>query len=186
MLSRLLSFSLGCSSSLKPSLSSQWSLIQSFVRDFFCISFVWLCSQREMSQTKLMQKKSLVRSFIQGSWLKLQGLKPSWIVVLFTLNACCTIVSIFFNPFSWHVKNLPSQRILCESTKNKLPVRQFIMHEKGGHSKVNVFFFLFYTLLFIYLFQYETIEDSVPEFFLHNKGSTQIIYTRNQALQAWF
>ena len=25
--------------------------------DFFCISFVWLCSQREVSQTKLMQTK---------------------------------------------------------------------------------------------------------------------------------
>ena len=32
---------------LKPNLSSQWSLIKSFMRDFFCISFVWLCSQWE-------------------------------------------------------------------------------------------------------------------------------------------
>ena len=124
----------------------------------FCMTFL---SERDASN-KTNAKKSLVRSFIQGSWLKWLGLKPSWIVVLFTLNACCTIVSIFFNPFSWHVKNLPSQRILCESTKNKLPVRliwlhssfrQFIMHEKGGHSKVNVFFSLLYLtfLLFIYL-----------------------------------
>ena len=50
------------------------------------------------------------------------SLKPSWIVVLFKMNACCTIVSIFFNPFPWHVKNLPSQRILCEITNNQLPV----------------------------------------------------------------
>ena len=28
----------------KPSLSTQWSLIRSFVRDFVCISFVWLTS----------------------------------------------------------------------------------------------------------------------------------------------
>ena len=39
---------------LKPSLSSQWSL----VRDSVCISFVWLTSLWEQSHTKLMQKKS--------------------------------------------------------------------------------------------------------------------------------
>ena len=43
---------------VKPSLSSQWSLLRTFIRDFFCISFVWLCSQREVSQTKLMQTMS--------------------------------------------------------------------------------------------------------------------------------
>ena len=32
---------------IKPSLSSKWTLIQIFVRDFFCISCVWLCFQRE-------------------------------------------------------------------------------------------------------------------------------------------
>ena len=43
---------------LKPGLSSQWSIVQGFIRDFFCIGFVWLSSQREVSQTKLMQTKS--------------------------------------------------------------------------------------------------------------------------------
>ena len=47
--------------SLKPSLSSQWSLIWNFIQDFFCINFVWLCSLREMSQTKLMQMKSRLK-----------------------------------------------------------------------------------------------------------------------------
>ena len=42
----------------KPSLSSQWSLVQSFVWDFVCISFVWLTSLWEQSHRKQMQKKS--------------------------------------------------------------------------------------------------------------------------------
>ena len=55
--------------------------------------------------------------------LPLYYIEDCLILDLFTLNACCTIVTIFFNPFSWHVKNLPSQRILCESMNNELPVR---------------------------------------------------------------
>ena len=51
---------------LKPSPSSQWS----HVWDFFCISFVWLHSLREVSQTKLMQKKSRT----ELHWLERLGL----------------------------------------------------------------------------------------------------------------
>ena len=58
---------------LKPSLSSQWSLVWSFVRDFFCISFVWLCSQREVSQTKLMQTKSRTKLCTRLHWLERLG-----------------------------------------------------------------------------------------------------------------
>ena len=43
---------------LKPGLSSQWSLVRSFIRDLVCISFVWLTPLWEQSHTQLMQKKS--------------------------------------------------------------------------------------------------------------------------------
>ena len=59
---------------LKPSLSSQWSLVRSFVRDFVCISFVWLTSLWEQSHTKLMQKKSRMKLRTRLHWLERLGL----------------------------------------------------------------------------------------------------------------
>ena len=61
----------GCATidKLKPSLSSQWSLIRSFVWDFFCISFVWLSSKREVSQTK-----SCMKLHTRLHWLERLGL----------------------------------------------------------------------------------------------------------------
>ena len=48
---------------IKFSLSSHWILEQSFAREFFYISFVWICSQIEVSQTKLMQKRLIRASY---------------------------------------------------------------------------------------------------------------------------
>ena len=67
---------------LKPSLFSQWSLIRSFVRDFFCISFVWLCSQREVSQTKLMQTKSRTKLYTRLHWLEWLGFRLNKTIVI--------------------------------------------------------------------------------------------------------
>ena len=58
-------------SKLKSSLSSQWSLVRNFVRDFVCISFVRLTSLWEQSQTKLMQKKLHTRNH----WIERLGLR---------------------------------------------------------------------------------------------------------------
>ena len=55
---------------LKPSLFSQWSLVRSFIWDYFCISFVWLCSQREVSQTKRMQTKSRTKLKTRLHWVE--------------------------------------------------------------------------------------------------------------------
>ena len=60
---------------LEPSLSTQWSLVWSFIRDFFCISFVWLCSQRELSQTKLMQTMSRTKLCTRLHWLERLGFR---------------------------------------------------------------------------------------------------------------
>ena len=46
---------------LKPSLSIQWSLVQSFAWDSVCISFVQLTSLWEQIHTELMQKKSCMK-----------------------------------------------------------------------------------------------------------------------------
>ena len=62
----------------QPSLSSQWSLVRSFIWDFFCISFVWLCSQRGVSQTKLMQKKSRTKLRTRLHWLERLGLSSKF------------------------------------------------------------------------------------------------------------
>ena len=58
---------------LKPSFSSQWSLVQNFVRDFVCISFVWLNSLWEQSHTKLMQKKYRMKLRTRLHWLERLG-----------------------------------------------------------------------------------------------------------------
>ena len=60
---------------LKPSPSSQWSLVRSFVWDFIWISFVWLASLREQSQTKLMQKKSCIKLRTRLHWLERLGFR---------------------------------------------------------------------------------------------------------------
>ena len=69
---------------IKPSLSSQGSLVWSLVRDFFCICFVWLCSQREVSQTKLMQTKPRTKLRTRLHWLERLDLRfdKSFMVVL--------------------------------------------------------------------------------------------------------
>ena len=61
--------------SIKPSLSSQWSLVRSFVEDSICISFVWLTSLWEQKHTKLMQKKSCTKRRTRLHWLESLGLK---------------------------------------------------------------------------------------------------------------
>ena len=58
---------------LQSSLSSQWSLVQSFIQDFVHISFVWLTSLREQSHTKLMQNKSRTKLCMRLHWLKRLG-----------------------------------------------------------------------------------------------------------------
>ena len=65
---------------LKPSPSSQWSLLRSFVRDFVCISFVWLTSLRQQSHTKLMQKKSLTK--LRTRLHKLERLDYSHVILI--------------------------------------------------------------------------------------------------------
>ena len=70
--------------SLKPSLSGQWSCVQSFVRDFVCISFAWLTSLWEQSQTKLMQKKSRTKLHTRLHLLERLGFSaPSAITRIF-------------------------------------------------------------------------------------------------------
>ena len=59
--------------SFKPSRPSQWSLVYSFLQDFICISFVWLISFGEQSETKLMQKKSRTRIWTRLYWLERLG-----------------------------------------------------------------------------------------------------------------
>ena len=68
--------------SVKPSPSSQWSLIRSFVQDLFCISFVWLTSLWEHSHTKLMQKKSHAKLRTRLHWLERLGFSRK------TYNGC--------------------------------------------------------------------------------------------------
>ena len=64
---------------LKPSLSTQWSLVRSFLREFFCIRIVvWLWSQGEVSRTKLMQKKSSTKLRMRLHWLERLG----WSILL--------------------------------------------------------------------------------------------------------
>ena len=59
---------------LKPSLSSQWSLVRSFIRDLVYINFVWLTSLWEQSHTKLMQKKFCTKLRMRLHWLERLGL----------------------------------------------------------------------------------------------------------------
>ena len=89
---------------------------------YYCRSKIYLWRQEMLYRKKQETKHFVLSRLLSFSLGCSSSLKPSWIVVLFTLNSCCTIVSIFFNPFPWHVKNLPSQRILCEITNNELPV----------------------------------------------------------------
>ena len=62
--------------------SRQWSLVWGFVQDFFCISFVWLCSQREVSQTKLMQTKSRTKLYTRLHWLEWLGFRLNKTIVI--------------------------------------------------------------------------------------------------------
>ena len=110
VLSRLLSFSLGCSSSLKPSLSSQWSPIQSFVRDFFCISFV--CSQREMSQTKLTQTKSRTKLHTRLHWLERLSFSLSWVTKELVYSSLGnSTIHVTISPVMW----LPCSQMMKKS-----------------------------------------------------------------------
>ena len=75
---------------IKPSLSCQWSLVPSFIRDFVCIIFVWLTSLWEKSYKKLMQKKSCTNLRTKLHWLERLGFCLPWSALFqyFCNNKC--------------------------------------------------------------------------------------------------
>ena len=57
----------------KPSLSSQWRIVRSFIWEFVYISCVWLTSLWEQSHIKLMQRKSHTKLRTRFHWLERLG-----------------------------------------------------------------------------------------------------------------
>ena len=78
--------SVGWYQTLKPSLSRQWSHIRSFIRGFISISFVWLCSQKEGSHTKLMQN---TKPWTRFHWLERLGINGDIRYVKRKILGCC-------------------------------------------------------------------------------------------------
>ena len=94
------------STSLKPSLSSQWSLVQSFVRVFVCISYVW-----EQSHTKRMKKKSHTKLHTGLLWLERLGLS------LNVSDLVCPKLNMYFSN-----EILQNRSLCCHFTKAATPV----------------------------------------------------------------
>ena len=104
---------------MKFSLSSQWSLVLSFVWDFVCISFVWLTSLWEQSHTKLIQKKSHTKLRNRLQWLeRLSLIFKSYFQELFS-----RVIFIFSNwkHFKWGA--------ICETLINQCFKRMFLIKE---------------------------------------------------------
>ena len=77
---------------LKPSLSSQCSLVQSLVRDFVCISFVRLTYLLVQSQTKPMETKPLMKLRKRLHQLKRPGLGLAFYVIIRALRRILSLI----------------------------------------------------------------------------------------------
>ena len=130
----------------KPSLSCQWSHVWSFIRYFFCISFVWLYSQSEVSQTKLMQMKSRTKLPTRLIWVERLGsrliLELVWTFVLgFPFRFC----SFNIKTNSQNVRVIKVKRVQFRCYKkfiglwfNKIFPKINIVHSNCNHPKAAV------------------------------------------------
>ena len=130
---------------LRLRLNYQWSLIRSLIRDFICISFVWLTSLKEQSKTKLMQTKPRMKLRTRLHWLERLGF------IVNSSQRCLThtlvlMVSYFITSFHMCCfVNLVSER------KHDMIFHQIIHH---SHFLSN----LFYSKIHLYHTKYKVLE----------------------------
>ena len=74
----------------------KWSHIRSFVRDFVCITFVWVTTLWEQSETKLIQKKSHTKFCTRLHYLERLGLSLGHLAAF-----RCTVVWPFQMVGTW-------------------------------------------------------------------------------------